>query len=500
MINDYFDGRLVLASEEFPDDQFEKYHIFSDYEEKIIRSLIAHGPVLLRGSRGCGKSALLKEAFLRSKREPLSENIFGVYISLRYLPLLRTKGQEYEKFFCGLLIKYINDALNQKDNTLQFDAMPDVASIQDNLAKLANRMERRIILFFDDAAHIGRETSLKEFFDIFRTLSSNATSCKAAIYPGVTEFGARFDLLNDAIVINVARNEELPYFSVFFSEVIKKRYAEDLPEDAFSGSLTLENVASFIGRAVIGNVRAFIKACNELVEQKGDKKIALLDIESTLKHMAAEFYWPLLEELEPKLGCYAPLIDPTREVAEVIYEVVSKNINELKYGPSFLIHRNYTERLKKIFEMLEYVGFFMKKEASRKLKSGGRGPRYVVNLCILMEELGRLTHNTYTNLMSVSNNGYTEIFRNEELETLQLPEPSISKDLEILSKPINTLLKSKAYPYGLTQNKIFILEEAGFGTVGQLAEASDVQILELDSISKGWLRRIQNLIGQAIWM
>jgi len=61
MINDSLeDGRLVLAAEEFPEDQFEKFHTFSDYEERIIRSLIAHGPVLLRGSRGRGKSALLK--------------------------------------------------------------------------------------------------------------------------------------------------------------------------------------------------------------------------------------------------------------------------------------------------------------------------------------------------------------------------------------------------------------------------------------------------------
>ena len=47
---------------------------------------------------------------------------------------------------------------------------------------------------FDDAAHIGREKPLEVFFDLFRTLSSSLTSCKASIYPGVTKFGVRFDV------------------------------------------------------------------------------------------------------------------------------------------------------------------------------------------------------------------------------------------------------------------------------------------------------------------
>jgi len=88
MMNDSLeDGRLVLAAEEFPEEQFERFHTFSDYEERIIRSLIVHGPVLLRGSRGSGKSALLKEAYLRVNKPPISEKVIGTYISLRYLPL-----------------------------------------------------------------------------------------------------------------------------------------------------------------------------------------------------------------------------------------------------------------------------------------------------------------------------------------------------------------------------------------------------------------------------
>ena len=52
-------GKFILAAEDCPPEIFNKLHKFSKYEERIINSLIAHGPVLIRGGRGSGKSALL---------------------------------------------------------------------------------------------------------------------------------------------------------------------------------------------------------------------------------------------------------------------------------------------------------------------------------------------------------------------------------------------------------------------------------------------------------
>lgn len=59
------------------------------------------------------------------------------------------------------------------------------------------------------------------------------------------------------------------------------------------------------------------------------------------------------------------------------FKIVGENVSKSDYGPSCLIHKRHVERLKKAFEMLEYLGIIAKREASRKLKSGGRGPRYV---------------------------------------------------------------------------------------------------------------------------
>lgn len=500
--NEYYDDvELILAAEDFPDDKFRQYHTFSSYENKIIRKLIAHGPVLIRGGRGSGKSALMKEAFFRVNTPPLCNNILGVYISLRHLPLLRSEGKDYEKYFCKLLIDKIKNVLkNYISDVSIFDPKPDIGDLQQELLKLSTRLQKRIVLFFDDAAHIGRETSLKEFFDIFRTLSSNTVSCKAAIYPGVTEFGSRFDLLNDANVIDIARNEESPAFTEFFREILDIRYSSRIGNNTVK-TISLDDLAKFLGRAVTGNVRAYIYAVNYLIEISNGKTIGLLEIEKTLKYLAAEYYWPLLEELQPKLGRYEPLIEPTRQIAEILYKSVSDTIDKLDYGPSCLIHRDIVERLKKLFEIMEYVGFLVKRESSRAMKSGGRGARYILNLCNLIEIMpgNRLTYELFNKWNSIEKE-YTEIYTKGILDKIRLPEIDDSHDLGILNKSIEVLRKSKAYPYGLTDHRIQKLLEGGFSTVRDLAEASDEDLLRLDDIGDRWLRRIRSVVGQAIWM
>lgn len=498
---DAFDSNLILAAEEFPDEKFSQYHTFSDYENRIIRKLIAHGPVLLRGGRGSGKSALMKEAFFRVNSRPLSDKIFGVYISLRYLPLLRTQGKDYEEYFGKILIEKVRETLSSSEYShLVFESEPDVGHLQQSLFKLSKQLNKRVVLFFDDAAHLGRETSLKEFFDIFRTLSSNLIACKASIYPGVTEFGSRFDLLNDANLIDIVRNDESPSFHLFFKELIKLRYP-NFTSKKLTKSFTLEEFSKFLGRSVTGNVRAFVYAMNRIVEEAEYQTIGLLDLEKTLKYLASEYYWPLLEELQPKLGSYEPLIGPTREVAEWLFQIVSETIDKPNYGPSCLIHKEHVERLKKLFEILEYAGFIVKVDSSRAMKSGGRGTRYDVNLCNLFEIIpnNRLTTDLFQKWLKTEKE-FVQIHRKGVLEAIVLPEITDLKDLEILGMPIEILKKSKVYPYGLTDFRCDALKEEGYHTVGELAEAEDHQLLAVYKVGTEWLLRIKSVVGQAVWM
>ena len=342
---------LILAAEDCDPQEFNRLHRFSPNDNRVIQKLIAHGPVLLQGGRGSGKSALMIAATQQLAPLSVGSAAFGVYISLRHLPLLRTFGRDYEEIFCSLVSRRIQETL--RDTNIPFDQSSDVASLQYSVASLSQTLQRRIVLLFDDAAHIGREASLSDFFDIFRTLSSSTVSCKAAIYPGVTNFGTRFNVYNDATVVEVIRDEDQPGFEQLFADVMQARFPLLFQREVTS-PLKIGRIAAFLGQSVLGNMRGFVFACNEVEELSANRSIGLSTVGEALLFLARNYYWPLLDEVSPKLGKYVPMVDPARQITEAILQGCGAKANGRK---SALVHRDILSRFQKPFEILEYVGF-----------------------------------------------------------------------------------------------------------------------------------------------
>lgn len=492
------DSGLILAAEECPPAEFEKYHSFSSHDELIIRKLSAHGPVLIRGGRGSGKSALLIEA---SRRMKTSSSVLPVYVSLRYLPLLQSDGQEYIGHFCILLSQAIQKELEERGAGLDFPVAMDQGSLQFGLTTLAQSLGMRIVLLFDDAAHIGREKPLEVFFDLFRTLSSNLTSCKASIYPGVTKFGVRFDVFNDSTVIDIGRSD-VSTAPEFFPDVVKARYPRLAERATFSDRLAPAEFANLLGRSVVGNLRGFILACNRF---DAKDKIGIPDVQQCMLDMASDYFWPLMEEVAPKLGIYEALVDPARDVMEAIVEHVTKPVKgglRAIAQDRVLIHRQIVSQYLKIFEILEYLGFVAKREASRALKSGGRGPIYAVNLCSLLEATPsrRLTFEMIEEWLQGNGEPAELHVASMTFQQIKLPQLPEENGLAILDKPIKVLGRSSAYPYGLTDPIIQRLTEAGMTTVGKLANATDKELDEIDYIGEAKIKVIRDVVFQAIWM
>ncbi|MER9546644.1 hypothetical protein NKI72_32250 [Mesorhizobium sp. M0437] len=491
------DSTLILAAEECPPNEFEALHKFSSSDDQIIRKLVAHGPVLIRGGRGSGKSALLIEAHRRMAEANL---VVAVYVSLRYLPLLQSDGDEYIGHFCKLLSKKIQDELSARNNHYTFPTVSDQASLQENLVALAQSINKRVVLLFDDAAHIGREKPLEVFFDLFRTISSSLVSCKASIYPGVTKFGTRFDVYNDSTVIEISRSD-ISRDRQFFVDVLRARYPHLASADRFSDRLSPEQFANIIGRAVVGNMRGFILACNRF---DTTVKISIPDVNTCLLALATDYYWPLMDEVAPKLGVYEPLINPAREVMEAIVDHAVRPSHRQRTSAQdrVLVHRQLIAQFSKIFEVLEYLGFVARREASRALKSGGRGAVFALNLCNLLDKMPsqRLTIEAMEEWISGSGEIAEIHVSGQTFQSISLPPLAIEQGLAILLKPIQVLAKSPAYPYGLTPHKISLLVEANFLTVGQLAAATDYDLRQIHSVGKATVRRMRDVVFQAVWM
>lgn len=488
---------LILAAEEFGPSAFKASHRFSNADEFVIQRLIAHGPVLLRGGRGSGKSALMIEA--AGRLSPLDKNssTLGVYLSLRYLPLLRSSGAEYESIFFQVLISKIVEIFPILESS-PFVKEPTLQGIKELLSQLTESHGKRIVLLFDDAAHIGREASLQEFFDIFRTLSSPSVSCKATIYPGVTRFGNRFDIYNDATTIDLFRNESADGYNEFFHSILTARFPHVFEEVKFSSGLDAVKVAGFLARAVLGNMRAFVFAGSKLAERADGGAIDLNTLSEILKNLSENYYWPLLEELRPKLGVYEVMLDPAQTIAEIIFQ----KTGEQRDAASVLILRDIVSKLAKPLELLEYAGFVSRREASKAMKSGGRGARYQLSTCNLLERIkgARLTSELFTawNVRDVIDP--VEFHRGSDLVGIPIPLPSENGDLGILNLPIETLKTSLKFPYGLTEQKLTLLKEAQINTIGELASQTDHDLMQIPSIGKITKDRIKSVVGQAIWM
>ncbi|AWS52289.1 hypothetical protein [Providencia rettgeri] len=493
------DSTLILAAEDCEPNHFDQLHTFSSKNDKrVIASLVAHGPVLLKGGRGSGKSALMIAASRQLDPIEPDASAIGVYMSLRHAPLLKSTGEAYGKILCGIIIERVRSLL--EDRAKDFNPLPELGSIQFSLSKLAEALGKRIVLYFDDAAHLGREASLEEFFDIYRTLSSNSVSCKASIYPGVTRFGTRFDVYNDATVIDIFRSEEVIGFAETFLEVMNSRYPNDFKETSFSSSLKKKAVASFLGQAVLGNMRSFVFACNALqLRCRKNKNIGLPELSETLLELASNYYWPLLDEIRPKLGIYEPMVEAASSLADLIFNETSQRANNPR---DIIVHRDLDEKYSKPLQILEYAGFISKREASRALKSGGRGARYALNLCNLLEQSSgtRLTKVLFERWSSHPRDEAIQFSKGSKLLEISLPDLLPESNLAIFSKDIDVMKKSNAYPYGLSDSKIQLLKGAGYSTVGALSEATNRELKNITGIGPATILRIRNVLGQAIWM
>jgi hypothetical protein len=204
-----------------------------------------------------------------------------------------------------------------------------------------------------------------------------------------------------------------------------------------------------------------------------------------------------LEEVKPKLGRYVPAVEVSQEIASSLFDSCAGT-----GAQSVVVHRKHVARFGKPFEILEYAGFIARREASRAMKSGGRGPRYAINLCNLFERVpgARLTSKLFDDWLQRSAAPVEMHERGGHFSEIEPPQPTESGELEVFSLPLETLAKSRAYPYGLTEQKLELLKGAGIDTIGDLANCSDEQLLAIDGIGGATVDRVKSVLGQAIWM
>ncbi|EOD8951723.1 zinc ribbon domain-containing protein [Klebsiella aerogenes] len=294
--NDMLGDVIEQRADFIPSEDLKNETSANDYFNRIIESLLSRKLTLIEGPRGCGKTHAMRYTALTCfddeskpfaiyvsfnryyRLEPLltsNINAIGLFHSWMLAQLIVEALDTLKKLRPDLKKEEINTALNYIDTDIlnrliiQLErngemsaeesaverelSVSNVKNILENIRILSNR--KRIVLLLDDAALTLTPEYMKEFFDIFKNLKSSLVSPKASVYPGTTEYGARFHPTQEGDVLPVWLSVEDLSYSEVMDEIAKKRVAnfDTIPKD----------VNEYLKMASFGIPRAYLLMLQE---------------------------------------------------------------------------------------------------------------------------------------------------------------------------------------------------------------------------------------------
>ena len=311
MINT-IDDEFIFRTEDIRPQELIDIFVATKMDRDNLNYIKSKSPLLLEGSRGTGKTMLLRVAEKEMDESFLSTRELAVFVN--FSKAIFVDANKNISFFRNWMFSKILFALKRKlekkgillsstgilgnyfgfiekgDNILQklddfIYALENSWSIKEfNLSEKANEIFgvdisrvgiirdvdyfkaliedicetcniKRIVLLFDEACHNFIPLQQREFFTMFRDLRCPFISCKAAVYPGITSYGT-FQAFHDAVVKKVERDITSPDYLEKMREIVKSQIGETIYEIFEKNG---ENFNSLI-YAASGNPRLLLKS------------------------------------------------------------------------------------------------------------------------------------------------------------------------------------------------------------------------------------------------
>lgn len=390
-MQDILGNVIEQRADYIPLDELKEETARNNYFDKIIENLTTRKLTLIEGPRGCGKTHMMRYASLLCQED--NTKPFAVYASFnryyRLEPLLTSNIDAIGLFHSWVLAQLLiaaKDSINKTSPTTQPDAVAqafnyidlsildnlvmqlergnpltneeaslerklsisNVKNILNNLCALSNR--KRSILLLDDAALTLTPEYMKEFFDIFKNLKSIEITPKASVYPGTTEYGARFHPTQEGDVYSVWLSVEDPSYSDIMDEIAKARISDfgAIPKD----------INEYLKMASFGVPRAYLMMLQEFHSgnfrtiQQGLNRLIQHHIEDRVKEFNSMTHKsPKLKNIiEIGNDVFSKICSLLKKSNETIK---SKNEKQLKIGISGVKENPYVERM---FNLLVEAG------------------------------------------------------------------------------------------------------------------------------------------------
>ncbi|QGW77009.1 hypothetical protein GPJ81_10080 [Pseudomonas alkylphenolica] len=527
---------FFFRTEDIRPDEVLEYFVETSKDRQVVDALKNRNPVVLVGSRGVGKSFLLRVAQKELMDAFEVERVFPVYISFVRSSLLQSSDPDQFKHWmlakicssvmrsltkAGLLggvpksigllaggavttplertkVEEIADAYETSWKTPQVtvnaDGLPSIDDFKEALEDLADDLDiSRFALFFDEAAHIFLPEQQRQFFTMFRDLRSHCITCNAAVYPGVTTFGETFQPVHDATMLTIDR------------DVLSSDYVENMREivQKQADSNILAQIAQYgknfatLAYAATGNPRLLLKTIAQC------PKINSQQVNETIREFYRTEIWAEHSTLSEKYVGHRALIDWGREFIEgqVISDIKSKNDQYLSSDKStsafFWIHRDAPELVKEALRVLAYTGVVVEHAVGIKASRAEIGKRYLINLGCLFALESTPTSSSFEVAKELTPKRMTEYGSNHPSYKKLTDQAALITD-EGMTLALNSQLARPATVLDLTAWQLEKLSELGLNTVGDVLNATEAKLKEANYVGDVRARRMRNAAVAAV--
>lgn len=497
---------FYLRTESIKPDDIISLSVINSEDASIIAALKSAEPCLLEGSRGTGKSFLMKVA--ESQIETEDSSALTVFVSFNISSLITTNDPL--QFYHWMLAKTLKALINklrkrgfsvsplaasllsndesdqqsviEKDlktivqefedsyrgrSPVAISSLPDIEDVKEAIESICvdNNLDR-IFIFFDEAAHVFRPDQQRQFFSLYKDLRSPYITCNAAIYPGVTYFGDSFEPNHDCTYKRIERSITDTNYLQYFKEIVYKQADESLRLAIEAQKEVFNTLALCSG----GNPRILLRTV------QGLDRVNSSSANRTIKEFYRGKIWEEHTELGEKYSGHKAIIDWGRDFLEkhVIPSVESYNSQRKDKGVDestiyFWIHKDCPASVKEAVRLLTYTGIIRKIDASVRATRSELGARYEVKYgCIIASESSPIAESLafFKNLslkkfpeFGKNHISYSEIrdIQSHHLTDIQY----VSAINQMLAKPIDVLNL-------LTDWQKTKLKGAGISTIEQL--------------------------------
>lgn len=522
---------FYLRTESIKPEDILSISVLNDNDRDIISALISPEPCLLEGSRGTGKSFLMRVAELQI--EEGKNDCIAVFVSFNISSLINTS--DTLQFYHWMLAKTLKGLLNtlrrkglvvsthsasllsndesedndeiekdlkkivksfersyKGDSAISLENLPDIEDVKDAVEQICrDNGLQRVYFFFDEAAHVFRPEQQRQFFSLYKDLRSPYITCNAAIYPGVTYFGDSFEPIHDCIFKKLDRNIKDTDYIDYFKDIVLKQADLSVKNNIQSNASLFITLALSCG----GNPRVLLKTIQDIQRFNS----------TSVNQLIKEFYrgqiWSEHTELGEKYKGHKALIDWGRDFLEntVIPAVEKYNLNRKEKSKDestiyFWIHKDSPETVKEALRLLTYTGIIKKVDSSVRATRAELGNRYEVKYGCIIALRSNPTVESQNFFDNLSLKKFPEFGKNHSAYTPVRNLTDTVEDNDNFKQSLDNMFKKPVSVLQLLTNwQKSKLNEARIYTLADLYDNTETDLIEkIYSVGPARARQIKN--------